>query len=904
VDQFGVLGPLVVRRDGVDVEVTAAKLRVVLGALLLHGSLSTADLIRCVWGDEPPARAARTLPVYVMRLRRALGEPRLVETTPTGYRLAAPAGSLDLHRFRALAAEGAAHAAAGRDAESRMAYERALACWRGAVLADVDTRWLPVDAVEEERRQAESAARGPASTWTPVSQLPAPVGHFVGRTAELARVADLLTRGRDEEGTSAHAAAVVVSGQPGVGKTAFAISLGHALRNRFPDGRLYVNLRGYSPTPALATSAVLARFLRALGVRVDHIPLDEAELVAAYRSLLRGRRVLVILDNAASTDQVLPLLLPDEPGSSVLITSRGELRVEGAAVARLSVLDERDARELLARTLKTGTDDRVVAELARLCGYLPLALRIALGNLVGVGDVEGYVAELREGDRLSALAVDNDDSAAVRRAFDLSYATLRPAAAELFRLLGLVPGPDVSAHGAAALLGADAGVLLDELTTANLVQRLDGGRFAMHDLLRDYAAERARETDPDACDDALLRLLDWYLRTANEVAHLLYPELGVPCPPAPHLLHDEDAALAWLAAERPSLFAATEHCARVGPRTMAWQLVNGMGGYLGTHGHHVEFLGAIGAALAAARADGDRAAEARMLVWLACEHRNMGDPRVALEHLDFAEEDLGAAAWLLAGLRGILGMELSEFPLAVAAFDRMLELGDAPDALPHMRISALIGLGAIELMKGEVDRAFGLLTEAVELARSAVGINIEATGTCLLGRCHLARGDNAAAVELLRRAVGQWDRTGSRHHLTEGLAHLATALVRSGDHEGATAAVERALGVVRELGSTSRIEAEVHCAWGLVLRYSGDHARAVEAYRRALELATASEHRYGIVRAHLGSAEALECAHEYAQALDHSRMALDMAVRVGFGLFEVRAREMVARLLVTQLTEA
>ena len=904
-DQFGVLGSLVVRRNGVDIEVTAAKLRVVLAALLLHGSLSTTDLIRCVWGDEPPTRAARTLPVYVMRLRRALGEPRLIETTPTGYRLVVPDGSLDLHRFRTLAAEGASHAAAGRDTEAREAYERALACWRGAVLADVDTRWLPVRAVEEERRRAESAARRPASTWTPVSQLPAPVGHFVGRTAELARVAGLLTRGRHEGGTpgSARTPAVVVSGPPGVGKTAFAISVGHALRNRFPDGRLYVNLRGYSPSPALATSAVLARFLRALGVRVDHIPLDEAGLVDAYRTLLRGRRVLVILDNAASADQVSPLLLPDEPGSSVLITSRGELGVAGAAVARLSVLDERDARELLARTLKTGTDDAVVAELARLCGYLPLALRIALGNLVGVGDVEGYVAELREGDRLSALAVDNDDSAAVRRAFDLSYATLRPAAAELFRLLGLVPGPDVSAHGAAALLGADAEALLEELTTANLVQRLDGGRFAMHDLLRDYAAERARETDPGACEDALRRLLVWYLRTANEVAHLLYPELGVLRPPAPHLLDDEAAALAWLTAERPSLFAATEHCARVGPRPMAWQLVNGMGGYLGTHGHHVEFLGAIGAALAAARADGDRAAETLMLVWLACEHRNMGNPRVALEHLDLAEEDGGATAWLLTGLRGILGMELSDFPPAVAAFERLLAMGEAPGALPHIRISALTGLGAIELMKGEVDRAFDYLTEGVELARSAVGINIEATATCLLGRCHLARGDDALAVDLLRHAVGQWGLTGSRHHLTEGLAHLATALVRSGDHEGATAAVERAMAMVRELGSTSRIEAEVHCAWGLVLRYSGDHVRAVGVYRRALELAAASEHRYGVVRAHLGSAEALACAQEYAQALDHSRMALDMAVQVGFGLFEVRAREMVARLLVTQLTE-
>jgi hypothetical protein len=577
VDEFCVLGPLVVHRNGVDVTPGSARQRVVLAALLLHGSLSTAELVRCVWGDSPPARAARTLPVYVMRLRRALGEPRLVETTPTGYRIDVPAGTLDLHRFRALVADGE--------------HERALACWRGAALADVDTTWLPVDGLEEERRRAVEASRG----WTPVSQLPAPVGHFVGRTAELARVSALL--GGSGGGTASPA--VAVDGPPGVGKTAFAISVGHALRGRFPDGQLHVDLRGHSPSPALSTTAVLARFLRALGVRVNDIPLDEAGLVAAYRRLLRGRRVLVILDNAASADQVLPLL-PVEPGCSVLITSRSELRVEGAAVARLAVLAEQDARELLASALRAPVDDAVVAELARLCGCLPLALRIALGNLVGTGDVAGYVAELREGDRLSALAVDNDDSAAVRQAFDLSYATLSPEAAELFRLLGLVPGPDVSALGAAALLGADADALVEELATANLVQRLDGGRFAMHDLLRDYAAERARATDPDAGEAAVRRLLDWYLRTANEVVFLLYPEFGLPRPPVPHLLADGAAALAWLDAERSNLFAATERCARVGPRSLAWQLVNGMGGYLGTHGHHVEFLGAIGAALDAA----------------------------------------------------------------------------------------------------------------------------------------------------------------------------------------------------------------------------------------------------------------------------------------------------------------
>ncbi|HWO64019.1 MAG TPA: tetratricopeptide repeat protein, partial [Umezawaea sp.] len=180
---------------------------------------------------------------------------------------------------------------------------------------------------------------------------------------------------------------------------------------------------------------------------------------------------------------------------------------------------------------------------------------------------------------------------------------------------------------------------------------------------------------------------------------------------------------------------------------------------------------------------------------------------------------------------------------------------------------------------------------------------LEASATCLLGRCLAARGEHGPAVELLRRAVGLWDRAGSRHHVTEALAHLARALSRSGDHAEAAVVADRAMAVVRELGCTGRVEAEVHNACGLVLRYSGDHARAVGAFRRASELATASEYRYGAVRAHLGSAEVLLCSYEYAQALDHCRIALDMAVEAGFGLFEVCAREMVVRLLVTQLTE-
>ncbi|MEU4741895.1 AfsR/SARP family transcriptional regulator, partial [Actinosynnema sp. NPDC023658] len=411
------LGSLVVRRNGRSVPVTAAKHRIVLATLLLDAnrSVPASDLIRRVWGEVPPDRAAQTLPVYVMRLRRTLGDPQLIHTTPTGYRIDLPPDALDLHRFEAYAEEGAKQAAAEDFTGAAESYERALECWHGPPLADVPSESLhetevpslaeqrlrviselvdvklrlgrsdeviadlrrltaqhplrerfwsqlmvalyrvdrQADALDAYRQASTALARElgvdpsdslravhhailtgdpalhqpAASTWAPVSQLPAPVGNFVGRGAELARVTGLLTRAT---------ATVVVCGPPGVGKTAFAISVGHAVRDRYPDGQLYVNLRGHSTSPPLPTSAVLARFLRAMGVRADHIPVDEEELVRAYQARLRGRRVLITLDNAASVEQVRPLL-PTDPGCSVLITSRNELRLRATTV-RLDVL--------------------------------------------------------------------------------------------------------------------------------------------------------------------------------------------------------------------------------------------------------------------------------------------------------------------------------------------------------------------------------------------------------------------------------------------------------------------------------------------------------------------------------------------------------------------------------------
>ncbi|CCH33610.1 BTAD domain-containing putative transcriptional regulator [Actinosynnema sp. NPDC047251] len=982
-DEFGVLGPLVVRREGRIVPVTAAKHRIVLATLLLgaNRSVPAGDLIRRVWGETPPDRAAQTLPVYVMRLRRALGDPQLIHTTPTGYRIDLPHDALDLHRFDALAEEGAARAAADDFAGACAVFEQALGHWRGSPLADVPSESLheteasnlaerrlrvtselidvklrlgrcdeviadlrrltaqhplreqfwsqlmvalyradrQADALDAFRQASTALARElgvdpsdglravhhailtgdpalhqpAANSWAPVSQLPAPVGNFVGRGAELARVTGLLTRA---------AATVVVCGPPGVGKTAFATSVGHAVRDRYPDGQLYVNLRGHSTSPPLPTSAVLARFLRAMGVRADHIPVDEDDLVRGYRARLRGRRVLITLDNAASVEQVLPLL-PGEPGCSVLITSRNELRDPlRATLVRLDVLRGDEAWKLLARSLgpeAAMAQFDAIAELARLCGYLPLALRIALGNLVGLphADIASYVDELRGGDRLSALAVDNDDTAAVRRAFDLSYAALRPAAARLFRLVGLAPGPDLSAFGAAALLDApeaEARRLLEELASAHLVQRVGVDRFAVHDLLHDYAADRAAAAGEDA-GSARRRLFEWYLRTAADVGNVLYPELRPPSAPPVGTALTADAARAWLTAERPSVLAATEHCASEGPLELSWQLIDAVSGYFGTHGHHVEFVRAISAALGAARRAGDADAETSMLVWLAAEHRNLGNLRTARRYLREASPS-GRTLWLHAGLDGVVNLELGEFGAAADAFSRMMDLTSVLPSIPHIRVGGLAGLGALDLMRGDYPSAKAHLREGLELARAAEGVNMVATCAALLGRCHTAEGDYPRAVALLRQALADWYRTGARHARADAMAHLATALCLGGEHPEALRTAQRSLALVQELGGSPRIECEVHNALGLVLRHLGKPGRAVAAHLRALELATACDYRYGAAVAHLHLVKAMASDGRRADATRHARIGHELATRSDFGGIAALAAGLLAEL--------
>ncbi|GLZ28822.1 hypothetical protein Lesp02_10120 [Lentzea sp. NBRC 105346] len=671
---------------------------------------------------------------------------------------------------------------------------------------------------------------------TPVFQLPAPVGSFVGRLGELSRI--LSATGP-----------VVISGPPGIGKTALAITAGHALASDYPDGQLYADLRGYSPEPPLAPSVVLSRFLRALGVHPDRMPMTEEALAREFRALVRDTRMLVVLDNAASDDQVRPLL----PGGrcGVLITSRADL--PSFTGVRLGTLHPDEAASLVHGD----------TELAEWCGYYPLALRIALGNLIGRPDVESYVDELRT-DRLDALAVDGD--AGVRRAFDLSYATLGPDEARLFGLLSVVPG-DFSVHAAMALLEVDhpaASASLDRLVSANLVHR-SGDRFVLHDLLRDYAAEKA------SAEAAGARLLRWYMAATQTAARIVYPELSTsPVPPSAAVpdLPDTDAALAWLTAERQNIIAAIHRFTADGPAELTPHLVDTVGGLFGAYGHTAEYFAAADAALRAAHASGNTEAEGAMLVMLGGAHHNRGELRRALE-LFRAADDLGATArspWLL-GFRCVLELELGDLAAARATNEHGHEVAAAWPDVPFLEAGPLLGEGTLARLTGDVATAVAQLRAALRRVESHGLDNMRTAVLLELGRCL----PPAEAIPVLRDAVATATSLEVTRFHAEALAELAVAECAAGDIATARDTVTRALDLVAAMGDTPRVESTVHHAHGAVLTAMAAHDEAHAAFTLALDRALTAESPYDAMRAHIGlgdadSARTLADRHGFALA--------------------------------------
>jgi DNA-binding SARP family transcriptional activator len=484
----------------------------------------------------------------------------------------------------------------------------------------------------------------PSREWRP-AELPHDVAGFTNREAELAQLRALLAEGDEHPGPGLVIAAI--DGPAGVGKTAVAVHAAHQVASRFPDGQLYLDLRGFHPhEPALPPAEALGNLLRAFQVDPRQIPDDLNGRAGVYRSVLSGKRALIILDNAATADQVRPLL-PGSASCAVIVTSRNRLSSlvvrDGTRRITLHALAPNHALDVFAQIAgrrRLAAEPAAAADLARLCGYLPLALRVAAERVaahphLSLSELAGRLAVER--DRLDLLAAD-EEPAAVRAVLSWSYRALPPPAARLFRMLALHPGTGISSPAASALAmtsTAQARRLLDNLASAHLLEETGPDRYQFHDLVRLYAREVAAEEETAADRDAAARrLLHWYLHTADSACTVLNPlRPRVPLSPpdstiSPLAFADHDKAFRWCEEECANMVAAVHLAAEIGDHTTAWQLPMAMFDFFSLRKLWTDWIATNRLGLDSARHLGDEFGEGAILTSLGIayfDQRRFGD---------------------------------------------------------------------------------------------------------------------------------------------------------------------------------------------------------------------------------------------------------------------------------------
>ncbi|MGW7482782.1 AfsR/SARP family transcriptional regulator [Nonomuraea muscovyensis] len=735
-------------------------------------------------------------------------------------------------------------------------------------------------------------------------QLPAGIAPFTGRLAQLAALDELLS----EAGGGAPRP-VVIDGTGGVGKTALAVHWSRLVQNRFPDGQLYLDLRGFGPGAPLDPAAALETLLRALDVPAERIPAEPDARSALWRSELAGRRLLILLDNARDEASVRPLL----PGgrSLVLITSRNQLRGlaarEGAHRVTVGVFSPEETHALLSSVLdadRLRADPRAEAELGELCARLPLALRIAAANLgadphLSLAD---YVTELREGNRLCALEAGDDQAAAMRATFELSYTALPERGRRLFRLLGLVPGGSFTPGATAALAGcptAEARQELTRLAASHLIHADGPGRYCFHDLLRLYAADRAAaDEEPVELRRARRRLQDWYLRSATAAARLLHPHWVrlPPAPPEPGVtpvaFGGEESAAAWLDAEHANLVAMIRDVRAHGPGEPAWRLTDALRGHFWMSRRMDDWLGCAAVALSAARAEGDPAAQAVIQLSLANAHMHQDRLEQATALYTRALSLTEEARWLDCRASALGGLALARLRLgyprqAVEPLEEALalsrrtgnargqeaylnnlahthrQLGRLEQALDHLRpiLDAATDNPVIACNVGEVCHSLGRLGEAAGHLTRGVSLSRQSGDRAMEAECLIV----LAAV----------------HH---DLGHDAEALLLGGE----------ALAMSRDLGDRI-LQAGALNVLGAVHHGHGRHREALEVHQQALQATKQGGNRYPEVVSLIGLAGAARALGRLEDAAAHAERARATASDRSFRMLEGLALTAVAQ---------
>jgi DNA-binding SARP family transcriptional activator/energy-coupling factor transporter ATP-binding protein EcfA2 len=960
---FRVLGPFEVLGDGERIAVNAARQRIVLATLLMapNHMVPLDRLIDAVWDGEPPQTARGQIQICVSALRRALGDPDAITTSPAGYCVRVGPGQLDYAVFDAALARARAAAAAGRLPEAAQEMDGALRLWRGDALAGVPGRAAETFAnrLEERRimaiedqveirlaldlhrelidelvvltaeyplrerlqgflmlalyrsgRQTEAlsvyrAARktlneklglepsedlrrlerailahdtkldaaGPGSGHgsavaaappagnTP-RQLPADIPGVVGH-GELTKVlADMLTAGRDdaqsEDAAGPAVPLVVLTGPPGCGKTTVALHIAHLLRDRFPDGQLYAAMRGSTaqPTP---TIEVMARFLRALGVAPDAIPGDLEERITLLRSRLASRRLLIVLDDVSGEAQIGGLL-PGTPGPAVLATSRSRLSaLPGAHVAEIGLLPEPDALELLRNVAGA---DRLEAEpeetrrLVRLCGSLPIALRIAGLRLAShphwsVSTLVDLLADDRH--RLDELS---HGDVAVRPLLAVVHESLSPRARLLFGLLGSLALRDfTSLTAAAALDGEDreAGRLLDELAESQLLDASPSApgtqaRYRFQSLIRVFAAEQAAAGQDGArqCLDATRRVLGCLLAMANEAHSRVYGgnstllRGSAPRWPgaAAHFGLIEPDPLRWLESERANLHAAILQSAA--------QVHAGSGGNGDGFDELCWELAVNAVTVYEARALFDE--------W---RHTHT----VALEAMRAAGNKRGEAAILTAlGSLSIARRSTQDVEKLLAALTLFEELGD-----PIGQALTQRNLAHIDRIQGRPARAKERYERALTGFRDAGDLGGQAHVLSGLSQAYLDLDDVAKAEEFAKESLNLAGQLENHRVQAQALYRLGEVLLKSSQTLAATAVLKESLSLAQQLGD--RIgEAYSTSGLGSAALDSGDLNSAEIYYDRVVEICRQVEERNVRAQALFGLGRVYGLRNEYDRA--------------------------------------
>ena len=707
----------------------------------------------------------------------------------------------------------------GRRAEALEAYRRA----RRMLVAELglepgpQLRAVHADIIADTVGSGSYRGKEAAGAAVP-AQLPRDLDGFVGRAAHLRQLDALLAARPAATGT----AACLITGTAGVGKTALAVHWAHRAADRFPDGQLYVNLHGFDPkSPPVDPGAAVRGFLEALGVATPGLSATVDTQVGLYRSLLAGRRVLVVLDNARDAEQVRPLL-PGAPGCLALVTSRNQLTslvaVEGAHPVSVGLLSGDEARELLAHRVGA---DRIAAEpdaaheIITRSAQLPLALAIvaARASTNRGRPLAALVREFGEVDSLDPF--DGGDAVSdVRSVLSWSYRALGPPEARLFRLLGLHPGPDVAAPAAASLADAPPARVQAWLTTlarAHLIVEHTAGRYTLHDLLRAYAAELAHLHDSaDERLAAVRRALDHYLHTSYGAYHRLSPHHDpVPLAPAasgtlPEFLADHRQAMAWFTANHRVLLAAVRQAAGSGLDTHTWQLARALVEFLDRQGHWHDQADATRVALDAARRLGDPAGQAHA-------HRGLGRAYGRLGRHDDAHDHLGLALELFRDLGDRAGQARTHSNLA-AVFEQEGRSAHGSDhdhralvlfrALGDLAGQArtLNNIGWYHALQGDHHQAIARCRQALVLHEKTGDSRGQANTWHSLGYAHHHRGRYEEAVTCFQHALDLYRQVGDRYHEADTLVHLGDTRQVVGDRDLARRTWQHARDIFDALG--------------------------------------------------------------------------------------------------------